>query len=437
MAYELPVPPSSMGFRRPTVNRDVREVASLLSDYGNLPLADTWIDSYLSVLHRPKWKRGEEPMSFDAWFEMLDGQRLTARQHWVFEQCRMLRASDVFSSRRTVQEIVLVYGKGAGKGYVIAKLFSWLGYVLCSMEGDPAVHFGLAPESGLVMINAAPNEDLARNVFFKYLRRFLQNPMIGQFKPTVLADDVRFYREGRYGSYEFLSVYSRHSNASGLDGHNIVAFAGDEVDAFERTETVCRATAIHDIFRSSASTRVKRGWIGAMFSYPRTEDGFMMKLYQRAINDMTANGPKATYFADLAATWDVRPDVSRDTPTIADDYKNDPKGAAARYECLPMAADDGFFEFDEYVLDAVNHAKRPVASWREVMGTIETAKGSRPAVRVEIKDIQPEPGRNYFMGGDGGLTGDAFAISIWSTPSERAGGGDTAVTWVCPECGKN
>ena len=70
------------------------------------------------------------------------------------------------------------------------------------------------------MINVAPNEDLARNVFFKYLRRFLQNPMFAEIDMTVLADDVRFYRQGRYGRYEFLSVYSRHSNASGLDGHN-------------------------------------------------------------------------------------------------------------------------------------------------------------------------------------------------------------------------
>jgi hypothetical protein len=246
-----------------------------------------------------------------------------------------------------------------------------------------------------------------------------RNTIADQLERLQEADDVRFYREGKYGSYEFLSIYSRHSNASGLDGHNIVAFAGDEVDAFERTETVCRATLIHDIFRSSASTRVKRGWIGAMFSYPRTEDGFMMKLYERAINDMREFGPKATYFADRAATWEVRPDISRDTPTIADDYKNDPKGAMARYECLPMAADDGFFEFDEYVVESVNLAKRPVARWREVMGTLETAKGTKSCVRVEVVDITPEPGRNYFMGGDGSLSGDAFAISIWSTPAER------------------
>ena len=97
----------------------------------------------------------------------------------------------------------------------------------------------------------------------------------------------------------------------------IIAFAGDEVDAFERTDTVCRATEIHDILRSSASTRVKRGWIGAMFSYPRTVDGFMMKLHARALADMRENGPNATFFTDKAATWEVRLDVTRDTPTIA------------------------------------------------------------------------------------------------------------------------
>lgn len=433
--YEIPPPPPAHVVPYSTNVKDATAAVKAIEALGQegIQVLPDWLAQYTQRLTRPQWIGGEEPIPFDAWCTMLDDCPLTTRQHWVFEQCNMLRASDIFGPKRHVQEMVLVWGKGSGKGYTIAKFFSWIAYVLSKMEGDPALHFGLARETGLVMINVAPNEDLARNVFFKYLKRFLQNPLIAAFKPDVLADDVRFYRQGQHGRYEFLSVYSRHSNASGLDGHNIIAFAGDEVDAFERTDTVCRATEIHDILRSSASTRVKRGWIGAMFSYPRTVDGFMMTLHKRALADMRENGPKATFFTDKAATWDVRPDVSRDTPTIADDYKNDPKGAAARYECLPMDVEEGFIEFGEYIDDAINWQKRPCASWREKMGTLQTAKGPRPCVQIELGWINPEPGRTYYMGGDGGISGDAFAVSVWSTPSTRADG-SAEVRWCCPQC---
>lgn len=434
MAYPLPVPPPADVRPAPLFVPHIASAASALESLTPeaTEVLPEWLAAYKKRNRAPRWIGDVEPIPLDAWCEELDGCQLTTRQRWVFEQSNMIRAADVFSSRRTVQEMVLVWGKGSGKGYTIAKLFSWLAYVLSSMADDPAEWFDLASETGLVMINVAPNEDLARNVFFKYLKRFLRHPRIARFSPDVLADDARFYRQGRHGRYEFLSIYSRHSNASGLDGHNLIAFAGDEVDAFEKTDTVCRATEIHDILRSSASTRVKRGWIGAMFSYPRTVDGFMMKLYDRAIKDMTANGPRATFFADRAATWDVRPDVSRDTPTIADDYRNDPKGAAARYECLPMEVEEGFIEFTEYVDEAIawNHA--PAASWREVLGEMTTAQGTRPCIRVELGDVRPEPGRTYYMGGDGGLTGDSFAISIFSTPASGSGG--DSIRWICPMC---
>ena len=116
-------------------------------DTESAELLPKWLENYTSMLHKPRWIGGEEPIPFDAWCKMLDDKTLTPRQHWVFEQSNMLRASDLFGPRRTVQEMVLVWGKGAGKGYTIAKLFSWIAYVLCRMEGDPALHFSLAAET--------------------------------------------------------------------------------------------------------------------------------------------------------------------------------------------------------------------------------------------------------------------------------------------------
>lgn len=305
----------------------------------------------------------------------------------------------------------------SGKGYTVAKLFSWLGLVVCSIAGDPALYFDLAPETKMVMMNVAPTEDLAKNVFFMYLTRFLKHPLIQRFEPKMNSEDVKFFRDGRYGKYEFLSIYSRHSNAAGLDGHNLLAFAGDEIDDFPRTDVECRATKIHGIMRSSAETRFGRRWLGAMFSYPRTDDGFLMKIRKQALEDMEANGPQATMFTDLAASWVVRPNIDMNSKVIRNDYKTDPRGARARYECEPMPAVDTFFEYDDKVRQALNPNAVPVATWREAMGEVRTRHGIVPCVRVELGEIRPEPGRTYFLGGDGGITGDAFAVAIFSVPT--------------------
>jgi hypothetical protein len=447
VGYPLPEPPDSRLIIPRSYARALKDIG-LASDTLAAHLADDPVREFLLELERregSQWTDGVEPMPLDEWCVLLDDKPLTTRQRWVFEYCNVMRAGDVFSHRRKAQELVLAWGKGAGKGYTIAKLFSWLCYVLCSMSGYPAERFGLARESKLVMLNVAPNEDLAKNVFFHYLKGFLKHPFIQRYKPTMTTEDVRFFREGRWAPYEFLSVYSRHSNASGLDGHNLIAGAGDEIDDFVRTETECRATKIHQIMRSSAETRVGRNWLIASFSYPRTEDGFLMKRRAEALENMEEFGPDATMFTDLAASWVVRPDIDMNSPNVRADYKNDPRAAAAKYECLPMPATDAFFEFEEKIAAAVNPAKAPCASWREVMGEIRTRGGMTPCIRVELGDVRPEPGRRYYLAGDGGITGDAFSVVVWSVPSEgwvdtsspsatgnQSGASD--IHWLCPRC---
>lgn len=367
-----------------------------------------------------KWRSGVEPMPFDAFCRAAGGISLTPRQWQAFESADLLWASRIVAPDRRVQELVLMWGKGSGKDLIAALFIGYLGYVVLHLR-DPCGHFGLAPKTPLHILNVAPNEDLARQVFFAYLRRILQSDVFKPFDPRILADEVRF------PSID-LALYSKHSRASGLDGYNLLGWVMDEADDFLDNEKRSNAEVVHNVLRSSANTRLRSRWVGMVLSYPRTKNGFMMRLYDRARGD-------STFYADLAATWDVRPDVSREDPGIASDYAHDPTMARARYECQPMEAEETFFEYPERIDSAVDYRHVPVAivdsSVVVERGLVDGSMGE--FIGGQVVSITPEPGRRYFMGCDAGLKEDAFALSIFSIPSNVAGGGGGG-RWLCPRC---
>lgn len=357
------------------------------------------------------------PTDFGTFAQRAGNITLSGRQERAFREAGLFYPTDIISPTRTVQEAVLVWGKGSGKDRVAALFIAYMAYVVLNLRGDPAVRFGLAPRTPLHVLNVAPSEDLARQVFFAYLRQDVGCDLIRPFNPVILADEVRFPSAN-------LTLYSKHSRASGLDGYNLLGFVLDEADEFLDNEKRSNAEIVHNILRSSANTRLRNRWVGIVISYPRTRDGFMMRLYSRASGD-------PTFYADLAATWDVRTDVSRDDPGIASDYANDPDDAAARYECRPMEAVNAFFELREKIDAAVDHTRSPsvvavsdqiVRTTRPDGSTVETIGGS-------VVSCSRRPGSTYFLAGDGGLSGDSFAISLMRIDQTR---GRSA--WICPDC---
>lgn len=375
------------------------------------------------------------PLPFDVFFRAVTGVHLTPRQRWVFGRARLLRATDLFARDRVVQTLVLIWGKGSGKDMTIAALFAWVAYVLMSYRNDPARPlFDLAPNTKLEVMNVAPDQETAKTVFFAYLRKFTQHPLVRRFAPVVTTEEVRFFRNDASGTpYECLTFYSKHSNASGIEGHNLILWVGDELDGIETTaDGRDRAMELYGVMRSSASTRVGNRWIGAMISYPRTEDGCMMQLKKRAEADAERMGEASGYLVDLAATHEVRPGVDRyNVKSIEEDFRYDPRGARARYLCQPSSASEPFFEFPEKIADALRPDMAPVGLWRPALVARPHHSGTeREYVSVQFDRLAPEPGFSYFMGVDAGLTGDAAAIAVFAL-DERTG----AAQWVCPDCG--
>lgn len=397
------------------------------------------------------WRDGTEPMPFEEFVPKTTAEtkggkttQLSPRQLKVFNDCGLNAASGWIDPDRRINEIVLLYGKGSGKDFLSAKANAYLAYLMCLLRLEPATYYrqycGLEIEAGTTLssLNVAPSAEVALQTYFGYLRKNLSAPIFHEFEPRILTESVEFCtpsernlakKQGRKPE-PFFQLLSKHSKSSGLDGYNLIFWVMDEADAFYDKAEKSNAEEVHSILRSSCNTRMGTYWTGMVISYPRVKDGFMIRTYERAKANMLAHGTQAGYYADLAATWEVRPSVSRNDPNIREDYEHDPAEAAARYECIPMETIDAFIDMPEKIDASVEQEAQPVAY--VTVDDYQTTRSNGHEdfyVRAMIADIRPTPGYEYFLGGDAGQKRDAYALSVWHTDMQADGFG-----WICPRC---
>jgi hypothetical protein len=338
----------------------------------------------------------------------------------------------------------------SGKDWLAAKANAYIGYVMCNLNDEPAVYFrehcGLVVSADMVLaaLNVAPAGDLAIETYFRYLLANLTHPIFEPYRPVIKTEEVLFITEHERARAKeqdnrkplpFFALASKNSAASGLDGYNLVSWIMDEADAFVNSDKKNNAELIHKILRSSCNTRMRNLWTGFVISYPRVKEGFMLSLYERANKNMRKLGPNASYYADLAATWDVRPSVSRQDAGIVEDYENDPDEAAALYECIPMETVDAFIEMPEKIDASVDRNRYEIATvTQEDYQTTRSNGAIDYYIRASVSDLRPTPGHTYFLAGDAGGTsktgkGDAYALSVWHMDNQADG-----YAWLCPRC---
>ena len=315
----------------------------------------------------------------------------------------------------------------SGKDYLAAKVTCYVAYIIQSLRKDPATYYRVAPYSTLSIINVAPTEKQARTIFFRYLSGFLRSAVMKPFVPNprrqIMADTIKFYRITLDGAeYEPVVIESMHSRAASLEGKNVIWWTMDEADAFLDSGDKSNADEVHDILRSSASTRFSGFWGGMVISYPRVAEGFLMRLMDRA-------QLSPTFYADLAPTWEVNPRFNRNAPEVESDYQANPSHARALYECIPQATLDGFFEFPERVELATDPLSEPCAVVTEEPFEAKNGESILRFVTVKMHGFTRTPGHTYFMGGDAGVKNDAYALAIFHTED-----GLEAPPYLCKNC---
>src|SRR6185437_4250813 len=184
---------------------------------------------------------------------------------------------------------------------------------------------------------------------------------------------------------------------------------------------------IHDVLRTSANTRMGTAWFGMIITYTRFEEGFAMRMYERA-----KENPQM-YYADLAATWEVNPKFDRNADEVLEMYRHRPREAAARYECRPSSVLAAFFDFPEKIKAAVDPTRPPCAHVAYTLVERVTQDGKTlPYESVMVSEVVYVPGRVYFLGGDAGKTEDSYTLAVFSVDET-----DDAPDWWCPNCGQN
>ncbi|MEP6754443.1 MAG: Hint domain-containing protein, partial [Chthonomonadales bacterium] len=314
----------------------------------------------------------------------------------------------------------------SGKDFMISIFLVWAIWVLHHLSVPPPVYFSeaggfnLAPDTRLDVVNVAPNADLAQQVFFDYVKRHLQHDLFAHIPTVPPISQITTGTKHIYFPSINTHLYSKTSSSKGLDGFNLWIGIMDEADEFMDTQDKSNADIIHEIFSSSGNTRFHQFAMVFTISYPRYEDGFVLRHEKRCLKSpdlfYTCNHP----------THEVRPDFDINDPKIQEEFENDPQGASAKYLCKPMATNQQFFDFPEKIAEALNRDWEPCAVLTE---SIHIDVNGIEYVAMNISDIKKQPGHIYFMGGDGAHSGDSYAICVGHI--ERFG---DAYDLLCPEC---
>jgi len=345
--------------------------------------------------------------------------------------------------RNIISTIILLWGKGSGKDLIISYLVSYIVFVIMHMA-DPYAYFHHAPGEPFDIINCAINAHQAQNVFFRKLKNCLLRECFQKFgsRPDILTDRAIFYRvvPGISEPVELIRCWSRHSKSESIEGMNIIAFILDEASGFElkgkkelaeddegEEYALSPADAIFDVLETSAATRFEDQYLGFVISYPRFEDDFTMRMYNRTLLDHPMNyfslddidDPndsvglsrigKLKYphiFAHKAATWEVN--LKKPRSAFDKFFRANPEKSAMRFACEPPPAKGGYFSQPQKIDEAFSERLRPAVQW-----TVDhIRRGSQELVGVKLTGHRFSPANLYVAHCDPGLSSDAFTLGI-------------------------
>lgn len=307
---------------------------------------------------------------------------------------------------REVTEMVVMFGKGSGKDFLISGILTYVCYLLCCMN-NPHSYFGFGQDEPIDLINVAINAYQANNVFFKKFKARLMNckwfKRIGTF-PTMYNEfqltknQIRFYKN--------ITAHSAHSEADSFEGFNPLIIIFDEIGGFEHEQ----ADSCYSTLRSSAVSRYNNKMLLLFISFPRSQDDYMMKKYNEAVK----NGDPQVH-AMIGKSWEVNPKIKRES--LNKDYDRDPEGSKMKYECIPPAYRDGLFQFPEKIDEVTMVGKTSqctglVIEEKIVTRTLHTME-ERHFVGLVLHNLQLDPSFIYYLGGDAGVSTDSYILALY------------------------
>jgi hypothetical protein len=238
-------------------------------------------------------------------------------------------------------EITAEWGKGSGKDYCARIISARVAYLVQCLN-DPFKYYSHDPSSSIDLLNVARSTKQANDVFFEPLKRMIGRSPWFSDKAEPRIGQIRFPKN--------VYAHSGHADQESLEGFNLLIGVADEIAAFKtKEETRNRqsprpgqhsADAIADMMRSSGQSRFPGLAKVVYISYPRFRGDFIEQKYEQSLREPTA-------YASKRATWEVNPTKTREM--FEDEYRKDPEGAAAKYECKPPQATNKYFRNDKAI----------------------------------------------------------------------------------------
>lgn len=321
---------------------------------------------------------------------------------------------------RMTNLISAMWGKGSGKDSSVRVAALRVAYLLLCLK-SPQKYFGLPEQDSIHMLNIATNAPQANRAFFAPMARAVKRGWFAD-KADAKRDVIEFAKN--------VEAISGHSEAEGQEGLNLILGVADEIDGFKTKaesgrrggaqlrESSTSAETILDMLKTSASTRFPESYKRVAISYPRYLGSTIMKLVEESDKDIEEMGDKSIYYASgPKATWEVNPRV-KGKEQFANDYRKDPKGSAAKYECKPTRATKPYFQNPEYFRSSVDRPTQPLTIDYELVtktvrrGGISTDITSWEPKFTFAESFVPKPGAVYALHCDLAIVNDRAGIAL-------------------------
>jgi hypothetical protein len=316
---------------------------------------------------------------------------------------------------RMINFATLQWGKGSGKDHICRVASMRIAYLLMCLR-SPQIYYGMPEQDTIHLLNVASSTGQAQQAFF--------TPIVRAVKKGWFADRC-IPRQNLISYNKNVESISGHSDAESQEGLNLLLGIADEIDAFKSKkemqvrkgasarEPTKSAEGILNMMRTSSSTRFPEVFKNVRISYPRYLGSTIQRLTDEAREDYKERQIKSRhYVSGPMATWEVNPRVPG-REAFAEDYREDPVMARAKYECRPARAINPYFRNAQAVDASFRLVDRePLA----ISYVLEADAVSHRRVWVPAYNFSdtlfPVRGAIYTMHADMAVAGDRAGIAM-------------------------
>jgi hypothetical protein len=290
----------------------------------------------------------EKPTSPEVFFRDWMGQPLFPEQ---LNPINAMFTPDLENLNPDINEILLMFGEGAGKDFLCERMLIYVAYwLLC--HKSPQKYLGRAEGTPIDLVNTSVNEEHASNVFFEQFCEAVKlviNPITGKNWFEEQGMDIRSGRDILTTKVRFpknITAYSCNSVKYTAEGKNVLIGILDEIAEFKYD----RAKSLYTNLKATATSRFPNYHKIILISYLRDQYDFMNSHW----NEMEAlpESLRRKVYMSKKATWEVNLMVSK--ADYADAYAQDPEDSARRYEnIMPSKTGQKFIKNGIKITNAV------------------------------------------------------------------------------------